>query len=146
MELSQFTDYSLRALIYAGSKGGRLCTVPEVADAFGISRNHLVKVVNNLAKLDHVWTQRGRNGGFQLARAPKDINIGSLVRETENLHLVECFDEVRNSCPIRNACVLKRALHEAQAAFLNVLDGYSLEDFIANEPFLQSQLSLKPTL
>ena len=144
MELSQFTDYSLRALIYAGSNGGKLCTVPEVAGAFGISQNHLVKVVNNLAKLNYVWTQRGRNGGFQLAHAPQDINIGSLVRQTESLHLVECFDEVRNTCPIRNACVLKRALHEAQKAFLDVLDSYSLADFISNEPLFHSQLSLKP--
>ena len=146
MELSQFTDYSLRALIYAGSKSGKLCTVPEVASAFSISQNHLVKVVNNLAKLEYVLTQRGRNGGFQLARAPKEINIGELVRQTENLNLVECFDEIRNTCPIRDACVLKRVLHEAQSAFIDVLDTYTLADFIANEPLLQSKISLEPTL
>ena len=136
MELSQFTDFSLRALIYSGSKPGKLCTVPEVAGSFGISRNHLVKVVNNLAKLGYVRTQRGRNGGFQLAMAPENINIGKLVRVTETLNLVECFDEVRNSCPIYDACVLKRALHEAQAAFLAVLDSYTIADFISSEPLL----------
>ncbi len=141
MELSQFTDYSLRALIYAGSKQGTLCTVPQVAAAFKVSQNHLVKVVNNLAKLDYIRTQRGRNGGFELARKPEEINIGELVRSTESLHLVECFDEVRNSCPIQSACVLKRVLHEAQSAFLSVLDNYTLADFISSKPLL-SQLNI----
>jgi Rrf2 family nitric oxide-sensitive transcriptional repressor len=141
MELSQFTDFSLRALIYAGSKPRGLCTVPEVAGSFGISRNHLVKVVNNLAKLGFVSTKRGRNGGFQLAMAPEDINVGKLVRVTENLHLVECFDEIGNSCPIHNSCVLKRALHQAQNAFLEVLDSYTIADFISSEP-LMAQLGI----
>ena len=141
MELSQFTDYSLRALIYAGSKRERLCTVPEVANAFRVSQNHLVKVVNNLAKLGYVRTQRGRNGGFELARSPKDINIGDLVRSTESLNLVECFDEIRNSCPIQSSCTLKRVLHEAQTAFLHVLDDYTLVDLISSESLL-SQLNI----
>lgn len=141
MELSQFTDYSLRALIYSGSMRETLCTVPQVAIAFGVSQNHLVKVVNNLAKLNYVRTQRGRNGGFELAREPNEINIGELVRNTESLHLVECFDEIRNSCPIQSACVLKRVLHEAQSAFLNVLDQHTLADFISSKPLL-SQLNI----
>ncbi len=141
MELSQFTDYSLRALIYAGSKQGTLCTVPQVAVAFDVSQNHLVKVVNNLAKLEYVRTQRGRNGGFELARKPEAINIGELVRATESLHLVECFDEIRNSCPIQSACILKRVLYEAQTAFLHVLDKYSLADFISSKPLI-SQLNI----
>ena len=144
MELSQFTDYSLRSLIYAGSRKGRLCTVPEVATAYRVSQNHLVKVVNNLAKLGYIKTHRGRNGGFELSRLPELINIGELVRETESLHLVECFDEIGNTCPIQRACVLKRVLHEAQTAFLEVLDNYTLEDFVAAPKLLRSTLSISP--
>jgi len=142
MELSQFTDYSLRALIFAASKPGGLSTVPEVAAAYRVSQNHLVKVVNNLARLGYVRTQRGRNGGFELARLPEKIKIGELVRKTESLHLVECFDEVRNTCPIKDMCVLKRVLHEAQSAFLGVLDQYTLTDFVSSPGFLKSHLNI----
>ena len=105
MELSRFTDYSLRTLIYAGIHSGKTITVSEVAVAYGISENHLVKITHNLGKLGFLETKRGRSGGFQLSRSPEEINIGAVVRATETLALVECLGTDGGSCPIVNACV-----------------------------------------
>ena len=88
MELSRFTDYSLRTLLYAGMHAGRTITVPEVATAYCISENHLVKIIHKLGKLGFLETKRGRSGGFQLSKTPSEINIGAVVRTTESLVLV----------------------------------------------------------
>jgi Rrf2 family nitric oxide-sensitive transcriptional repressor len=105
-------------------------SVDEVSRAFGISRHHLVKVVQTLTDLGVVEAQRGRGGGMQLAMPPTEVNVGWLIRRTEpHLNLVECFDLGTNTCPIAPACGLKGALQRAQQAFLNVLDDYTLDDF-----------------
>jgi len=130
MELSRFTDYSLRTLIYAGLHAGRTITVGEVAAAYGISENHLVKITHNLGKLGFIDTKRGRSGGFQLARTPGEINLGKVVRATESLALLECLGADGGRCPITRACVLKQVVGEALTAFLETFDRYTLEDVL----------------
>lgn len=143
MQLTLYTDYSLRVLLYLGLNPERIATITEIADSYGISRNHLVKVVHNLANQGFIHTARGRGGGLTLARAPRKINIGDVVRHTEvSFDLVECFDKANNTCPIAAACILKSALYEAQRAFMAVLDGYTLEHVLANGDWLRKVLKV----
>lgn len=131
MQLNDFTDYSLRVLIYAAARPGRQCATAEVAEAFAISRHHVVKVVHTLQRLGYLETTRGRGGGFRLARAPEQIGLGDVIRATEGtLALVECFDREASTCPLTPACGLKRALGEAFDAFFATLDRWSLADAI----------------
>jgi Rrf2 family nitric oxide-sensitive transcriptional repressor len=143
MHLTQFSDYSLRIALYLACHPGRLVSVEEVSEAYGISRHHLVKVVQSLNDLGVIESQRGRGGGMRLARPPSAINVGWLIRRTEpHFHLVECFDPGTNTCPIAPACGLKGALHRAQQAFLGVLDEYNLDAFLAQRGELVPLLSL----
>jgi len=146
MRLTLYTDYSLRVLLYIGIKEKKtLSTVQEVSDAYGISRNHLTKVVHELGKLGLIETVRGRGGGFRLNMAPKDINIGDVVRKMEDdFHLVECFNCATNKCVITPVCKLKDVLHEALAAYFKVLDSYTLADFVENNEGLATILLGKP--
>ncbi len=130
MELSLFTDFSLRTLIYAGLNPARTITVPEVAAAYGISENHLVKVTHKLGKLGFLETKRGRSGGFQLARDPGAINLGDVVRATESFALVECLGADGGRCPIVRACFLKTIISEARDAFLATFDRYTLAEVL----------------
>ncbi len=133
MQLTRYTDYSLRVLIYLGGGMERLVTVNEIAENYGISRNHLVKVANNLVNLGYITAVRGKGGGLRLAHTPEEINIGALVRKTEgNFDLLECFDAETNTCPISNVCRLKGVIAEARQAFIAVLDKYSLADMLRN--------------
>jgi Rrf2 family nitric oxide-sensitive transcriptional repressor len=132
VHLTQFSDYSLRLALYLACHPNRVVSVDEVSRAYGISRHHLVKVVQTLTDLGVVEAQRGRGGGMRLAMPPSAINVGWLIRKTEpHLNLVECFDPATNMCPIAPACGLKGALQRAQQAFLKVLDEYNLDDFRA---------------
>ena len=143
MQLTLYTDYSLRVLLYLGLNPRRMATITDIAQSYKISRNHLVKVVHNLAMQGFINTTRGRGGGITLARPAAEINIGDVVRHTEvNFHLVECFDRERNTCPIAAACFLKSALYEAQRAFMTVLDRYTLADVVDNKDWLQSVLKV----
>ncbi len=145
MQLTSFTDYALRVLIFAASRPETRCLTADVAAAFGISRHHVVKVVNELQHLGYLDTTRGRDGGFALALPPGRIRIGDVVRRTEGtMTLVECFDRQTNTCPLARACGLKGALREAFDAFLGVLDGYSLADLIAEPQWLARVTSLRP--
>ena len=130
MQLTQFTDYSLRVLIYlAVLPPSEMTTITAIADHFQISRNHLVKVVNTLANLGYVATARGKGGGIQLARPAHTIGLGEVVRQTEpHMNLVECFDVKTNDCLLARGCFLKAALYEARRAFEGVLDKYTLAD------------------
>ncbi|GGA39563.1 RrF2 family transcriptional regulator [Psychrobacillus lasiicapitis] len=132
MRLTMYTDFSLRVLIYLGAKEkNELSTIQAISDAYGISKNHLMKVTHELGKLGYIETIRGRGGGIRLAMDPKDINIGQVVRHTEDdFHLVECFDCKTNTCVISPVCGLKGALNRALFAYLKVLDGYTLADFL----------------
>lgn len=141
MQLTLYTDYSLRVLLYLGLVPERTATITEIADAYKISRNHLVKVVHNLSIHGFIQTTRGRGGGICLARPPGQIVIGDVVRHTEmNFTLVECFDRELNTCPIAAACILKDALSEAQKAFMAVLDKNTLADTLKNADWLRMKL------
>jgi Rrf2 family nitric oxide-sensitive transcriptional repressor len=142
MHLTLYTDYSLRVLIYLGTRSPELGSIPQISAAYGISRNHLVKVVNRLGHLGYVQTLRGRGGGLRLARDASEIRLGQLVRDTEAIQLVECFDAARNRCPITPACGLKRVLSEATEAFLAVLDRYTVADLLTQRERMRELLGL----
>jgi len=127
MRLTRYTDYAMRVLFYLGAEPGRLSSIAEIARAYDISQNHLMKVVNDLVRAGYVASVRGRTGGVRLARAASEINIGAVIRQTEEgFDLVEC-----GTCRIAPACGLTGALGQALAAFMAVLDGYTLEDLLA---------------
>ncbi len=133
MRLTNFTDYNLRVLIYLGvhQREGRLATISDIASVYGISQNHLMKIVHHLAKLGYVETTRGKGGGMRLARAPELINIGEVVRGAEeDLAVVECFQKGARKCPIVPACALRGVLGRAMSAFFEVLDSQTLADLL----------------
>ncbi|EBA00387.1 Rrf2 family transcriptional regulator [Marinobacter sp. ELB17] len=138
MHITRYTDYSLRVLVYLAACGDRLVTIQDVADAYDISKNHLMKVVHQLNLKGYIETVRGKNGGMRLRRQPSSINIGALVRDTEpDLNLVECFS-ANNQCCITPVCSLQSMLREALQAFLATLDTYTLADVVRQPQ--QSQL------
>ena len=133
MHITRYTDYSLRVLVYLAVQGDELATIQQIADSYEISKNHLMKVVHQLNKKGYIETVRGKKGGMRLQMAPGDINVGTLVRETEqDLSVVECFSS-RNACRITPVCGLKSMFGEALAAFLEVLDRYTLADIINDQ-------------
>lgn len=144
MRLTLHTDYALRVLIQVGLHAGRLTTIDDIATSFGISRHHLTKVVHDLGQSGYLDTVRGRRGGLRLKGEPDEINLGQVVRDTEdNLSIVGCLER-RGYCQIERACVLRGALHEATEAFLAVLDTYTLADLIKPHKSLASLLQLDP--
>jgi Rrf2 family transcriptional regulator, nitric oxide-sensitive transcriptional repressor len=143
MQLTQFSDYALRTLIYLGLRPDELVTIEQIASAYGISESHLTKVVHKLGKLNIIDTVRGRRGGMRLNCTPADINIGGIVRQMEgNLNIVECFDVVHNTCPIAPVCGLTGMLHEALESFMKVLDRYTLADIIKDRPSFAALLAI----
>ena len=141
MRLTLNTDFSLRVLMYVGLFGDKLATINDIAESFGISKDHLMKVVTHLSQKGYLETVRGRNGGIRLMREPRRINIGQVVRDTENqLDVIGCLER-RGYCPIERACVLRSALRDATQAFLAVLDTYTLADLIKPQKALSSLLS-----
>lgn len=147
MRLTMYTDFSLRLLIYLGAKEtGELSTVQEISDAYKISKNHLTKVAHELGKMGLIETVRGRGGGIRLKVEPDQINVGELVRKTEDdFHLVDCFVPGSTKCVIAPACRLKGALAQAMKAYLAVLDGYTIADFLVNKDELAALL-FEPSL
>ncbi len=142
MKLTQYTDFSLRVLIFLGAlEDGDLVQIQDIASIYHISKNHLTKVVHHLGKLGLVETIRGRGGGIRLKKLPKDIPLGWVIRQTEeDFHMVECFNRERNTCKISSICILKGVLNEALEAYLSVLDRYNLEDLLTNKKDLQPLL------
>ncbi len=131
MQLTLYTDYSLRVLMYLGLHADKKATISEIAGFYGISRNHLVKVVHDLASHGYINTHRGKGGGMFLARPAGEINIGEVVRHAEpNFHMVECFNPQATHCPIFAMCTLKGVLNNALSEFFTVLDKYTLEDLL----------------
>ena len=128
MRLTRYSDYAIRVLLYLGSQSGdRLSSIGDIARSYGISQNHLMKVVNDLVNAGYLESVRGRFGGIRLAKPAAEINVGAVVRHTEDgFDLVDC-----GSCIIAPACGLTGALHQALAAFMKVLDGYTLEGLLS---------------
>lgn len=140
MRLTRYTDFAFRVLLYLGRQPGQLASIPEMARAYGISQSHLMKVVSDLVNAGYLESVRGRHGGIRLARSPSEIMVGSLIRHTEDdFDLVEC-----GSCLIAPACGLTSMLDEALAAFLQVLDGYSLADALARKGDFAHLLNIAP--
>lgn len=130
MRLTNLTDYALRQLMYLGQNEDRLCTIAEIAQYHQISQAHLMKVTHLLSKGGWIQTQRGKNGGMRLARAPQDINLGELVRYTEtDLAVVECLGSGTH-CILSGRCNLSNILKQALVQFLAYLDSYTLQDII----------------
>jgi Rrf2 family nitric oxide-sensitive transcriptional repressor len=147
MQLTYYTDYSLRVLMYLAIRRDRIANIAEIADCYGISRNHLIKVVHNLARGGFIKTYRGKGGGIELARDLEDINIGEVVRYTEGpLKPVECFDLRRNRCVIANVCGLAEVIAKAVDSFFTTLDRYTLADLVTRRERLSKILTPRPTL
>jgi Rrf2 family nitric oxide-sensitive transcriptional repressor len=129
MQLTRFSDYSLRVLIFLAHRQGARTTIKDVSDAHRISEGHLMKVVHKLSMLGYLNTVRGRGGGISLARAPTDISIGRVVRDVEPLTIVECFAPGYDAaCSLYPKCGLIGVLRTARANFLATLDAYSIAD------------------
>lgn len=136
MRLTRYSDYAMRVMLYLAARGDRPCSISEMAAAYGISQNHLMKVMNDLGRAGYVASTRGRNGGFRLARPAAEIVVGDLLRHTEDdLDLVDC-----PRCVLSRGCGLSSVLDEALMAFLAVLDRYTLADLIDRRQGFQSLL------
>jgi len=139
MRFTLYTDFALRTLIQVALNDGKLTTINDIARSFGISKQHLTKVVSDLRQKGYLDTVRGRRGGIRLRRLPRDINIGQVVREIEDGNVIGCL-AARGYCPIERVCVLRSALRDATQAFFGVLDTYSLADLIRPKKALSSIL------
>jgi Rrf2 family nitric oxide-sensitive transcriptional repressor len=141
MRLTKFTDYSLRVLIYLSVYHDKHVAVGDIAAAYDISKNHLMKVILFLSAADLVITTRGKGGGIKLKISPQQINIGDVVRKSEaDSVLVECFAPAMSACRIESSCALQDAFRKAANAFYEVLDNYTLADLIANRATLDRLL------
>jgi Rrf2 family transcriptional regulator, nitric oxide-sensitive transcriptional repressor len=131
MQLSLHADYALRVLVYLGTHPGRMVTTQEISASYGISRNHLVRVIQTLAACEYVAIQPGRSGGVTLARDPAQIRLGDVIQNAEpTLRLVECFTPATNTCPIAGVCALKGMLNNALGAFMTELNRHTVADII----------------
>lgn len=143
MRLTVYTDYALRLLMYVAVKADGLATIAEVADAYGISKNHLMKVAHQLSTAGYLAAVRGRGGGLALGRPAAAIGLGELVRLTEpDMDIVPCLHPENQECPLRRACRLKGALDKARLAFMAVLDDYTLADLTARPEPMRSLLGM----
>lgn len=141
MRLTYLTDYSLRVLMYVSVVPDRLVTIQEIAQGYGISENHLMKVVHGLAQHGFIETVRGRGGGLRLARPASDITVGAVVRAVEDdFALVECF-RTDNTCRITPVCRLRGALQDALGAYFEVLDNRTLAELVAKPKALLKELA-----
>ncbi len=133
MRLTKFTDYALRVMIYLARHPDGLATIADIAHEYDIPSTHLMKVVHRLAQCGYIVTVRGKGGGMRLARMPDLINVGDLVRHTEdNMDIAECFNNENQTCPMLPECTLKSILMEARKSFLVTLDFYRLSDIMGS--------------
>jgi Rrf2 family nitric oxide-sensitive transcriptional repressor len=134
MQLSLHADYAFRVLIYVATHPDETVTTVQISQAYGISRNHLVRVVRTLGDSGYLKLMPGRSGGMRLARDPDSIRLGEVVRQAEpHLRLVECFDKETNTCPIVSACALKAWLKDGMHAFLAELDRHTLAELMLEQ-------------
>lgn len=140
MKLTDYTDYALRTLIHIAVHPDRLVTIQQIADSFGIPKNHLIKIVHRLGQEGFLHTLRGRSGGIQLARPAAKIGVGAVIRTMEqDFGMVECF-RTGNECLITPVCGLRGVLRDALQAYFDVLDQYTLEDLVRKPHALQRVL------
>lgn len=139
MQLTLFTDYALRSLMYLAAHPHKISSVKEIAEHYGISRNHLVKVVHKLAQLDYIESSKGKGGGIRLARDAKNIKLGDLIKQLEPMKIVECFDNQTNTCRMTNSCQLKHYLYEAGQSFITTINKYTLADTVKDRSFFLAQ-------
>ncbi len=140
MRLTTYTDYTLRVLMYLGLHQGRSATIREIAEAYGISKNHLMKVVHHLGMAGLVETVRGRKGGLKLKIPPEEINLGAVIRGSEpDFFIAECFNPEQSRCVLSPACALQGVLHQATDAFLDVLDRNTLAGLLSQTGPLSSR-------
>lgn len=145
MQLTSHTDFALRALIYLAVREDQPVSVEAMATAYGISANHLAKVAQHLVRVGWAESVRGRGGGLRLSKKAWEVPLGTMLKELERRwDLVECFGQ-GSRCPVEPACGLKSVLHEAQQAFFNVLDRYTLRDVVADRRQLVTLLSVPGT-
>ena len=145
MQLTQFTDYALRVLIYVALKEDATSTITEISESYHISRNHLVKVVHKLGQLGILNTTRGNQGGIRLSQKPGEINIGKLVQQIEpHFFIVECFDKKNGKCVITPVCKLSTILQQAKNRFIETLNDYTLADVTQNSGELRKILFTPP--
>ncbi len=134
MQLTKYTDLSLRVMMHLAIIENEQSTIKEISAFYNISKNHLMKVVHKLSTLGYIRSTQGRGGGISLAVGAKDIVVGDIVRAMEPT--LEPIDCVKNACTIRSACLLKGILDEASRSFLKSLDGYTISDLVRNKPQL----------
>lgn len=133
MQLTLFSDYSLRMLMYLGLRRDEVVPISEISDAYGVSKHYLLKVMNELAQLGYIEALRGRNGGVRLIRRPESIRLGRLIRETEpDGGVLDCIENPDADCAILPVCRLRKVFAEAQAEWFRVLDRYTLADLLGN--------------
>ena len=129
MRLAEYTDYTLRVLMYCAVHPDRQVTIAELAEQHGVSKNHLMKIVNDLARQGVLETTRGRGGGLRLLKTPAEIRVGDVVRRAEtDFRLVECFDSRTNACSLTPSCRLKGLFRAALEAYFKELDVATLAD------------------
>jgi len=139
MRLTDYTDYTLRVLMFCALNPDRSVTIAELAESHAVSKNHLMKIVNDLARQGLLQTKRGRGGGFRLLKNPEDINIGAVVRQTEtDFRMVECFDASINTCILTSQCQLKHVFNSALKSYMAELDKVSLADVTRATPTPQA--------
>ncbi len=140
MQLTIFTDYGLRSLMYLAAQPDKLCSVREIAEHYGISRNHLVKVVHRLAQLGYITSSKGKGGGIRLAHEPEALRLGDVVRTLEpHMNLVECFNLKTNTCTVVSGCTLKHFLADANKTFIDTLNEHTLNDTVSNKNLFQKK-------
>ncbi len=131
MQISKFTDYSFRTLIYLAKNTDETCIIDDIALDLNISKDHLKKVVNKLAKSNYIISTKGRNGGLKLGLDPKDINLGEVFKLTEeNLSLVECMNNNSLCTLIEDGCRLKGILSNSLNLFIGEVSKYTLKDIL----------------
>jgi len=142
MHITRYTDYSLRVLMYLAVKGNELSTIRDIAESYSISKNHLMKVVQELSARGYIEAFRGKNGGIRLNKTPESINVGKLIRTLEkDQPVVECSG-ADNHCVITPTCKLKSVFSEALESFFQTLDNYSLADLVP----LEAEIGFKQLL
>jgi Rrf2 family nitric oxide-sensitive transcriptional repressor len=147
MQLTSYTDYSLRALLYVARVPERLVTITEISDYYRVSRNHMVKVIQNLSALGYIETNRGRSGGIRLAKPPREIRISDVVRHTEpHMNIQECFERETNTCPLIDNCKLQDVLYKARQGFMNELANHTLADMLSSAPRRKSRGKKTPSI